>query len=120
MFGERLKLLRKLKNKKQYEIAIYLGVSAQAYGHYESGRRQPDPNIIAKLADYFGVTTDYLLCRTDSPDLAIPKEMEGIGLHFSNSISVEGLKADQIEDVMNYIDYIKYKKNNEGNNYGNT
>lgn len=109
---ERLKILRKLKNKNQSDVASFLGLTAQAYGHYESGRRQPDPETITKLADYFSVTTDYLLGRTDSPNLAIPKEMEGIGVAFSSGISMEGLNADQIEDVMNYIDYIKNKKKN--------
>lgn len=58
---ESLKILRKLKNTKQSDIADCLGISAQAYGHYESGRRQPNPDTIIKLADYFGVTTDCLL-----------------------------------------------------------
>ena len=65
-FAYRLKELRKEKKKTQVEMAEYLGIKTRAYQYYESGEHYPEvPNLI-KLADYFDVTTDYLLGRSDS------------------------------------------------------
>ncbi|OLN21930.1 hypothetical protein BTO30_12045 [Domibacillus antri] len=61
MFPDILKRLRKNKQKTQKEMAEFLGITRQAYGHYENGSRQPDLSTIEKLADFFEVTTDYLI-----------------------------------------------------------
>ncbi|NLK53214.1 MAG: helix-turn-helix transcriptional regulator [Syntrophomonadaceae bacterium] len=68
MLSERLKDLRAAKKKKQHEVADYLGITRPAYTAYESGNRQPDFETLQKLADYFNVSTDYLLGRTDVPN----------------------------------------------------
>ena len=60
-----LKDLRKTRNVTQVKVANYLGITRGAYTNIENGRRQLDPTSICKLADYFGVTTDYLLGRSD-------------------------------------------------------
>jgi transcriptional regulator with XRE-family HTH domain len=65
MVGERLKKLR--GNMTQEDIAKFLGISRARYSHYENGRSEPDNETLKKLADFFNVTTDYLLGRTDSP-----------------------------------------------------
>lgn len=52
----------------QQEIADHLGVSYQAYAHYERGRRSPSPDILVKLANYFNVTVDYLLIDQSNQD----------------------------------------------------
>ncbi|MDD4334796.1 MAG: helix-turn-helix transcriptional regulator [Desulfotomaculaceae bacterium] len=66
-FGERVKRLRESINPKIYqkELADAIGVSRQAITMWETGQRIPDTTTLERLADYFGVTTDYLLCRTD-------------------------------------------------------
>ncbi len=69
----RLKELRLQSNKKQSEIATYLGITSQAYGNYEGERRQPTPEMLQKLADYFGVSVDYLLGREEAPKLDVFK-----------------------------------------------
>ncbi|HHY79518.1 MAG TPA: helix-turn-helix transcriptional regulator [Thermoanaerobacter sp.] len=65
MLGERIKELRKKKGVTQKELALYLGVSDRAVGYYESGQRTPPPDILQKIADFFHVSVDYLLGRTD-------------------------------------------------------
>lgn len=65
MFNVRLTSLRKKKNKTQQELADYLGLTRPAYTAYERGNRSPDYDTLQKIADYFGVTTDYLLGRTE-------------------------------------------------------
>lgn len=58
-----LKYYRKKAGKTQKEVAEYLGIVQQAYGHYESGRRQIPVENLAKLADYFNVSADDLIGR---------------------------------------------------------
>ena len=65
MFAKRLKDLREEKDVTQKVVADYLGISDRGYGYYESGERFPPQNILVKIADYFNVSIDYLLCRTN-------------------------------------------------------
>ena len=65
--GQRLKDLCKQKKVGQKEVAELLGVSLRSYQFYESGEYDPSlPNLVV-LADYFQVSTDYLLGRSDEP-----------------------------------------------------
>lgn len=61
----RLKLLREEKGLFQSDIAKILGVSVAAVGFYENEKRDMSPETIIKLAEYFGVSTDYLLGKSD-------------------------------------------------------
>lgn len=62
-FGEILKQLRLDKRENQSEVASFLGVSVQSYSAYES-YREPKYDILCKIANRYGVSTDYLLGRT--------------------------------------------------------
>ena len=65
--GERLRKLRKDRKVLQQTMADELGVSLRSYQFYESGEYDPSlPNLIA-LADYFQVSIDYLVGRSDEP-----------------------------------------------------
>lgn len=64
-FRERLQELRKEKGATQKNMADFLGIKVRSYQSYEGGDRRPDYEKLVALADYFGVTTDYLLGRTD-------------------------------------------------------
>lgn len=59
--GERLKLLRESCGILQKELANQLGLSQQTISLYESGKRQPDYETLKDIANYFDVTTDFLL-----------------------------------------------------------
>lgn len=65
IFAERLKNLRKERRWSSKEMAEYLGVSQRAYLYYESATNYPNIPGLLKLADFFGVTTDYLLGRSE-------------------------------------------------------
>ena len=67
IMAKRLTELRNAKGLAQKDIAEYLGITKSAYGFYEQNRREPSPEIIKKLADYFDVSADYLLGRIDKP-----------------------------------------------------
>ncbi|MEV2911020.1 helix-turn-helix transcriptional regulator [Paenibacillus larvae] len=63
-------ILRNLRIKKgspQKDIAEKLGISTRAYRFYETGDRFPDFHGLITLADYFDVSLDYLVGRSDDP-----------------------------------------------------
>ena len=62
--GEILTQLRKERDLGQKEIAVYLNVSIGTVSNYENNVHAPDYATLCRLADYFDVTTDYLLGRT--------------------------------------------------------
>ncbi|MCI8738685.1 MAG: helix-turn-helix transcriptional regulator [Oscillibacter sp.] len=64
IFAQRLKELRKEHKKTQKEVAQYLEVGLRAYQFYESATNYPNIPGLIKLADFFDVTTDYLLGRS--------------------------------------------------------
>ena len=59
--ANRIKKLRVDSQKSQEDVAAYLGITYQAYAHYEKGRREPSVYILIKLSEIFNVTLDYLL-----------------------------------------------------------
>lgn len=61
----RLKDLRIENGKLQEDIGKVVGMSGRAIGNYETGKRDMSPDIIIKLANYFNVSTDYLLGKTN-------------------------------------------------------
>lgn len=67
-FADRLKQARKRKRFMQKEVAEHFKIAVRTYQNYEGGQRRPDFETLVALADYFDVTTDYLLGRTDGPD----------------------------------------------------
>lgn len=64
-FGELLARLRKERGILQKELATYLEVTVATISNYEKGIHSPDYETLIKLADFFDVSTDYLLQRTD-------------------------------------------------------
>lgn len=64
-FTEKIIFLRKYNGYSQVELAKKLEVSRQTYNNYEKGVRFPKKENLEKLADFFNVSVDYLLCETD-------------------------------------------------------
>ena len=65
ILGRRLASLRKARKIRQVDVAQYLNVSRQAISKYELGTREPDLATLLKLAEYYGVSMDFLLGRKD-------------------------------------------------------
>lgn len=63
----RLKELREKRGISQLKLAMDLGLTQNSVSRYESGMREADYKTLVALADYFNVSIDYLLERTDSP-----------------------------------------------------
>ncbi|RYM06179.1 XRE family transcriptional regulator [Sporolactobacillus sp. THM7-7] len=66
MLGSRIRFLREERHLSQLEMAKELNISNVQLSRYESGARKPDPETIVRIADFLGVSADYLLGRTTS------------------------------------------------------
>ena len=66
MLAKRLKLLRKERRVYQRELAEYLGITLRTYQFYGDGAHGSSIKGLIALADFFDVTIDYLVGRTDS------------------------------------------------------
>lgn len=62
-----LREIRTARHITQREVAEYLGTTVRAVAYYESGEREPNIAALIALADFFGVSLDYLCGRTDQP-----------------------------------------------------
>lgn len=66
-FGERLRSLRTKKKVTQKQFATMFKIADSTVSMYERGEREPAYEQLERFADYFGVTIDYLMGRTDDP-----------------------------------------------------
>ena len=74
LIGKRLRELR--GSESQQVIADKLGVSRARYSHYETERVEPDLALLKRMAKLFSVTTDYLIGKSDDPNLTENQEEE--------------------------------------------
>lgn len=65
----RLKELREKKKISQLQLALALNMNQNSISRYENGKRQVDYGSLIAIADYFDVSIDYLLERTDNPKM---------------------------------------------------
>lgn len=68
-FGLHLKSLRLAQNVTQKQLAQLIGASERGIQHYELNERKPTYDMLISLADYFNVSIDYLVGRTDNPEV---------------------------------------------------
>ena len=64
-FGDRLRELRRERGMQQRELGELYNLSSSAIGSYERNLREPTLELLLQLSEYFGVSVDYLLCRTE-------------------------------------------------------
>lgn len=108
VLGTRLKQLREKHNLTQKRAAVIFGLTNYQLSRYESGQSNPDPDLIAKFADYYEVSTDYLLGRVDDPEFYLNKE-EFLSVVREKGLDYSGLTEDEIEMFHKMIE--TYKKN---------
>ena len=111
--AERLVLLQQERNVMKKEIADAAGLSLMGYYRYERGQREPSASTLVALADFFNVSIDYLLGRTDVPEvyhsyrpnaetIAAMKEAEDISngkIPSKTFNTVDELMEDLLSDV---------------------
>ena len=67
--NNRLRQLRKAKGYTQIRVQMETGIEQALLSKYENGERIPPTETLLKLADFYRVSVDYLLCRTDNPQI---------------------------------------------------
>ena len=97
--GKRMKELRSEKGLKQKEVAEDLGLSPKAFAHYEAGRRKPNYELLGKVADFYGVTTDYLLGRSNLKRGRLAREEELI--RFLPEETVRRINEEKLRILVN-------------------
>ncbi len=99
MFGKRLKILREKHHLSQQELGNKLSLAKQTISGYENGTRKPDQDILVRFADYFEVSVDYLLGRTDKLQGSMNFDIKFIGI---DDDPYQNLKEhlEDIEDVV--------------------
>jgi len=110
MLPNRLKELRQKANITQKELALSIHSSQQNIAFYEKGERKPKHEMVEKLADFFNVSTDYLLGKTDIPD---PDSDIDLDSAIDNSVAYDGtpITEHDREIIKNYLnEYFSNKK----------
>lgn len=93
MLGERIRYMREAKKLTQKDLAERLGTTARTIGFYETGDRNPPIDTLNKLADFFDVSVDYLLGRTDIPNLyKEKKQLEKMKKEMNKYFTLEELE----------------------------
>ena len=104
MLSEILKDLRSQKKVTQDEMAQLLNIKRQTYSAYERGVSLPDIHALMKMAEFFGVSTDYLLGYSYTSDKqVIPPDLNAL------LASSSTLNKDDLKKVMEYIEFLKSK-----------
>lgn len=111
MFSERLKRLRMEKGITQKELADRLHISRSTIAGYESLGKEPDGEKLCALADFFGVSVDYLLGGTDSREPISPTPAPLSSAQRPAEVAITGelhnLSDRQLDRLMGYIQALK-------------
>lgn len=65
----RLRALRKSRGYTQVSLQMHTGIEQALLSKFENGERVPPTETLLRLAEFYNVSIDYLLCRTDKPDV---------------------------------------------------
>ena len=115
VFGNRMKELRQKNNVTLDKLADKINSTKATLSRYENDKRTPDIDFIYKIAEYFNVTTDYLLGRTDDPNIcvireeALPFELQGKvdAIEIVQDALDKGISKETIEEILNFVDKLK-------------
>ncbi len=115
MIGKRIKILREELGLKQDELAKQLSVSPSAIGMYERNLREPNNELTLKFADFFKVSIDYLLGKTDirNPGEQIDDVLNEAMIGMSKK-DYEKLTETQKKQIRDFAIFVKNQ--NQGEN----
>lgn len=114
-FGQILSELRIEHGMYQKELAAHLNVSISTISNYEKGNHHPDLDTLCKLANLFGVTTDYLLGRT-----VYRYNPENLNKHLYKDFTVAdlvnttlSLPTKEVRSMIDYLELLKLRNNHK-------
>ena len=100
MLNKILRYLREKNQLTQQELADKLNLSRVRYNNYETGKRNPDYTTLQVIADFYGVSTDYLLGNTEKNYNPISKK-KGIKIPVLGKV-VAGVPIEAVTDIIDY------------------
>ncbi len=103
----RLKLLREDNALRQSDIANLLNISSVAYSYYENEKRDIPTNILKTLADYYKVSIDYILGKSD---IRSPKEVDMNDVDIAFADGIKGLNNANKEIIKGAIEALLAKQ----------
>ncbi|ENK0839159.1 helix-turn-helix transcriptional regulator [Clostridium botulinum] len=132
MLGDKIKKLRKSKNITQEELGKNIGVTTSMVGMYETNARKPSYEVLIKIAEFFNVSTDFLLNTEEKLDMTLnsvkkiynmvkeatdeygieevtekqENKIKTLAAHFEG----EEFTDEDVEDIENFIKFIISKK----------
>ena len=112
MIGENLRKLRKKNNLTMKELGQKLNLAESTISGYENGNRKPDYDTLNKFADFFEVSTDYLLGRNVTQkdiDTYNPLLDPELGIWFKD---IKDASPEKQEELKLFWDFIKDKEKN--------
>lgn len=115
MIGKNLRKLRKKNNLTMKELGQKLNLAESTISGYENGNRKPDYDTLNKFADFFEVSTDYLLGRditkniSKDEDIYNPLIDPDLGLWFKD---IKDASPDKQEELKQFWEFIKAKEKN--------
>lgn len=107
MFALRLKELREKQGLSQKAFALKLNVSQSTVGMWESQKREPNFKTVETIAEFFNVSTDYLLGH-DQRFNSLDKQLEGIDFALWGEVS--DLTDEEKQDIINFAKFTKSKR----------
>ena len=115
MIGDKLKKLRRNRDLTQEEVAAHIGISYQAISKWERGDGYPDITMLPTLANYFGVSVDYLLGNETDFKSQTESVISDDDIKFALWGDVaDEIPNDKLQEVKTFAEFIKntYKKDN--------
>lgn len=109
-FKDRLIFLRKDLNMTQEDLAEKIGYTRTAISAWEIGRNEPSNSDTIKIADFFGVSTDYLLGKSD---IRTPIDINNVQFANHGGVDTKGLDEDQIDEIKKQVEYMRWKNQNK-------
>lgn len=112
VYGKRIKELREQMNLSQLELANALGdkygeeyrCTQNSISKYEKELREPKTDLFIKIADFFGVTTDYIFGVEDKKDTSLQDEVSKL---------LSGLTIEELLEIRKYIKYVRWSRENK-------
>ena len=93
--GYRISELRKQAGMSQFQLAKVLDIATSTLGMYETGKREPSLKVMNRIANYFNVTTDYLLGRPEKKDDDDKVDYVALDKALDNARSFDGEPMDK-------------------------
>jgi len=110
VLGDRLRGLRQERGLTLKEVAEIFGTAISTQSAYESGTTRPTPDQLAAYADFYGVSTDYLLGRTD---IRRPATIDDPDVQFWLRHAGD-LTPEQRQRLREYIEFLKFEHRRKG------